>query len=126
MNKLNILRIIRAHIVAGGALAFALGALLAVVEGGNFEPIPVALGYTVVFLGDLSTHYSNDYFDVETDQHSKTKKFFAGKKILVTHPQFRSLAKTISLLLILFSNIFATIAVLFFGAPPEFFVIFNA
>lgn len=123
MEPLTLLRMIRLHIVAGGALAFSLGTLLAVAEGGTLEPLPVTLGYLVVLLGDLSTHYSNDYYDVETDKQSKTKKFFSGKKLLVTHPQLQSTAKTISLSLFTFSNILAAVVVLFFGAPTEFFVI---
>lgn len=122
MKFLNVLKMIRSHIVAGGMLAFSLGTLLGIIEGGVFKPAPVILGYIIVFLGDLSTHFSNDYFDAEIDEHAKAK-FFSGKKILVNHPQLRPAARNISLTLLVLSNVIATVIVLFFGAPTELLII---
>jgi 1,4-dihydroxy-2-naphthoate octaprenyltransferase len=122
----KILRIIRIHIVVGGALAFSLGALLALAGGGSFDLVPVFLGYAVVLLGDLSTHYSNDYFDVEVDKHIERRKFFAGSAVLVNNPNLRSLSRYISLSLLAFSNILAVGLVIFLGAPIEFFVVILA
>ena len=119
----KILKIIRVHIVAGGALAFSLGALLAVTSGGRLDPTHIALGYAVVLLGDLSTHYSNDYFDVDVDKYVERKKFFSGSTILVTNPRLRPLSKHISILLLVLSNILAAAIVLFIGAPMEFLLI---
>ena len=123
MNILNILKIIRIHIVVGGFLAFSLGALLAIAEGGNFKPTQFVLGYVVVFLADLSTHYGNDYFDVEIDKHIEQKKFFTGSRILVNNPNLRSISKSISLSLLLSSNILAVLLVVFFNFPTTFFII---
>jgi 1,4-dihydroxy-2-naphthoate octaprenyltransferase len=123
MSIPKLLRIIRIHIVLGGALAFSLGALLAIVGGGSFDPLRFVLGYAVMLLGDLSTHYSNDYFDVEVDKHIKQKKFFAGSAILVNNPHLRSISRSISVTLLLFSNILAVGLVLFLGAPLEFFIV---
>ena len=123
MNPLIILRIIHPHIVAGGILAYSLGVLLALVEGGTLNPLLIALGYGVVFLGDLSTHFGNDYFDVEMDAQIKTKKFFSNTKILVNNPQLRPLAKSVSLTLLALSIILSIVVVIFFGVPIEFFVI---
>jgi 1,4-dihydroxy-2-naphthoate octaprenyltransferase len=123
MSIPKILKIIRVHIVVGGALAFSLGALLAVAGDGTFDPARFVLGYTVVLLGDLSTHYSNDYFDVEVDKSIEQKKFFAGSGILVDNPDLRSLARRISLSLLAFSNVLAAMLVLFLGAPIEFFIV---
>jgi 1,4-dihydroxy-2-naphthoate octaprenyltransferase len=123
MKYLKILKMIRVPIVAGGLLAFILGVLLAVVEGGNFDPIKIMLGYSVVLFGDLSTHYSNEYYDVEIDKHLKTKKFLSIKHILVNNPQLRPLIKTISLALLLISIGISVLIVQFFGAPIEFFII---
>jgi 1,4-dihydroxy-2-naphthoate polyprenyltransferase len=123
MSIPKILKIIRVHIVVGGVLAFSLGALLAVADGGSFEPARFVLGYLVVLLGDLSTHYSNDYFDVEVDKYIKRKKFFAGSGILVGNPGLRPLSRRISLSLLAFSNILAVVLVLFLGAPLEFFFV---
>jgi 1,4-dihydroxy-2-naphthoate polyprenyltransferase len=121
MRLPNILRIIRVHIVAGGALAFSLGALLALASGGSFDPVIVVLAYVVVLLGDLSAHYSNDYFDVEVDRHIEQKKFFAGSAILVNHPNLRSVSKSISISLLVCANILAIAIFLFLGAPIEIF-----
>jgi len=127
MSIPNFLRIIRIHIVVGGALAFSLGALLAIVGGGSFDPTRFVLGYTVVLLGDLSSHYSNDYFDVEVDRYIEQKKFFAGSNILVNNPNLCSLSRYISISLLALSNILAVVLVLFLGAPIEvFFVILVA
>jgi 1,4-dihydroxy-2-naphthoate octaprenyltransferase len=123
MNPLIVLRIIRPHIVAGGILAYSLGVLLALVEGGTLNLPLIILGYGVVFLGDLSTHFSNDYFDVELDSQVKSKKFFSGKKILVNNPQLLPLTKNISLILLVLSIVLSAVVVIFFGAPIEFLVI---
>jgi 1,4-dihydroxy-2-naphthoate octaprenyltransferase len=126
MSVPKILRVIRLHIVAGGVLAFSLGALLAIVGGGSFDLTRVVLGYTVVLLGDLSTHYSNDYFDVEVDRYIEQKKFFAGSNILVSNPNLRSISRFISVALWMSSNLLAVLLVLFLGAPLEFFIIILA
>ncbi len=118
----KILRIIRIHIVIGGFLAFSLGALLAIVAGGSFNLIFFALSYVVVFLGDLSSHYSNDYFDVEVDKYIEQKKFFSGSNILVDNPDIRSLSRLISVALLISSNALAAILVIL-GAPIEFLII---
>lgn len=122
-NTTKILKIIRLHIVAGGVLAFSLGALLALANGGSFNPALVVLAYFVVLLGDLSAHYSNDYFDVEVDKHIEQKKFFAGSAILVNHPHLRSTVKSISVLLLVSANVLAVSMFLFLGAPIEIFLV---
>jgi 1,4-dihydroxy-2-naphthoate octaprenyltransferase len=119
----NILKIIRLHIVLGGFLAFSLGALLAVASGGTFNPVLFLLMYVVVLFGDLSTHYSNDYFDVEVDRRIEAKKFFAGSNLLVSHPELRPAAKSISIALLAASSAMAFLIVLFLGAPIEFLII---
>jgi 1,4-dihydroxy-2-naphthoate octaprenyltransferase len=126
MSIPKILRIIRVHIVAGGLLAFSLGALLAVVGGGNFDSARFVVGYFVVFLGDLSTHYSNDYFDVEVDRHVEQKKFFSGSNILVSNPNLRWLSRFVSVALLVSSNLLAIVLFLFLAAPIEFFVVILA
>jgi 1,4-dihydroxy-2-naphthoate octaprenyltransferase len=123
MKSLNILKIVRVHIVAGGFLAFSLGALLAIAGGGSFDPVRFVFGYVVVLLGDLSTHYGNDYFDVEVDKCIKQKKFFTGSGVLVKNPNLRSLSKFISLAFLVCSNVLATLVVVFLGLPLEFFIV---
>jgi 1,4-dihydroxy-2-naphthoate octaprenyltransferase len=122
-NATKLLKIIRVHIVAGGVLAFSLGALLALANGGSFNPALVVSAYVVVLLGDLSSHYSNDYFDVEVDKHIEQKKFFAGSGILVNHPNLRSASKSISVSLLVCANVLAVAIFLFLGAPIEIFIV---
>jgi 1,4-dihydroxy-2-naphthoate octaprenyltransferase len=120
---IKLLKMIRVHIVVGGFLAFLLGGVLAVVEGGSFDPARFVLGYTVMLLGDLSTHYSNDYFDVEVDRYIEQKKFFAGSNILVSNPNLRSIARVISVALLVASNLLAVGLVIFLDAPIEIFIV---
>ena len=123
MNVSNLIKIIRFHIVAGGFLAFSLGALLAIVGGGCFNLTSFVLGYVIVFLADLSTHYGNDYFDVEVDKYVAKKKFFSGSGILVNNPDLRLLSKFISLALLICSIVLATMTVVFFGFRIEFLIV---
>ncbi len=118
-----ILKIVRLHIVLGGVLAFTLGALLGLVNGGVFDPLQVTLLYAVVLLGDLSTHYGNDYFDFESDQYVERKKFFSGKNILVNNPKLRQITKNISITLLILSNAVALLAVILHVAPVELLII---
>lgn len=90
-NVGTLARVIRPHIVAGGLLGYLLGALLALNRGAPFNPVHLALGYAVVLAGDLSTHYSNDYHDVEIDRDSPPKAF-GRSSALVEHPGARSAA----------------------------------
>ena len=122
-TALKILRVIRLHIIAGGVLAFSIGALLAIVQGGIFRFEIVAFGYATVFFGDLSSHFSNDYYDVEIDKHSEKRKFFGGSKTLVENPSLRLLSRNISISLLIFSNFIAAASFFFLDAPIELFII---
>jgi 1,4-dihydroxy-2-naphthoate octaprenyltransferase len=122
---ISIFRIIRVHIVVGGFLAFLLGVLLAVLNKATFTLARVALGYLVVFFGDLSTHYSNDYFDAETKQTggSEKNKMFGGSSVLTEHPELRPLSLSIAIALMLLSIALAFISVSLYNVPKEFLVI---
>jgi 1,4-dihydroxy-2-naphthoate octaprenyltransferase len=78
----GLLRVVRVPILLGGALGCGLGALLGIAAGGVFNPLLFMLCYAVVALGDLSTHFSNDYFDVELDRVAP-RKTFGGSNLLV-------------------------------------------
>jgi 1,4-dihydroxy-2-naphthoate octaprenyltransferase len=80
-----LVRVIRGPILVGGALGYGLGLLLGLASGGVINPLLVALCYLVVALGDLSTHYSNDYYDVGLDRFSP-RKTFGGSNLLVGRP----------------------------------------
>lgn len=117
------MKMIRLHIVAGGILAFTIGALLALVNGGSFNPLRFAVFYAMIFFGDLSTHFSNDYFDVKQDSLRTAKGVFSGSNILVSDPQMRRPAREVSLALLVTSIIIAAIAVASGFAPVEFLLV---
>jgi 1,4-dihydroxy-2-naphthoate octaprenyltransferase len=123
MTSINIIKIIRLHIVVGGILAFLVGTLIAITQACTVELTKIVLAYGVVFFGDLSTHFSNDYFDFEIDKHKKTRKHFSGRKILVSRPDLRKKAKNISQILLITSILLALSAVIFFNAPILLLVI---
>ena len=116
LNTLNIcLSIIRRHIVIGGFLGYSVGVLLALNLGGTFTFPLILLSYLAVFFGDLSTHFSNDYYDVDLDRKA-LKKTFGGSNLLVKHPKIRPLAFRIALVLSLLSVLTSLIVVLVFSA----------
>jgi 1,4-dihydroxy-2-naphthoate polyprenyltransferase len=117
------LKMIRPHIVAGGFLAFTLGSLLAIANGGAFNPLSFLLFYSTIFFGDLSTHFSNDYFDVEQDRVARGKKFFSTDNILATNPQMLPSCKNLSISLLSISLFLASLAVIFQAAPIELLLI---
>jgi len=117
------LKIIRLHIVAGGLLAFTLGALLGLVNGGKFDPLHFALFYAVIFFGDLSTHFSNDYFDYEKDHYNRKKTVFSGSKHLLTNPSMLRPARNVSIVLLLVSVLLSTLSVALGFASVELLLV---
>jgi 1,4-dihydroxy-2-naphthoate polyprenyltransferase len=117
------LKMVRLHIVAGGLLAFTLGSLLALVNGGSFDALRFALFYMVVFFGDLSTHFSNDYFDVEYDRLNGRKTLFSGRKLLINNPNMLRPVHTISVALLSVSVLSAALAIALGIAPLELLLI---
>jgi len=122
-KAIGALRMIRPHIVAGGLLAFSLGALLAMLDKAAINPIRFVLGYLVISTADLSTHYSNDYFDSMANSRVKGEKTFGGSRILFERPELRPLARSIAIALMSLSIALASIFVLLCGAPSELLAI---
>jgi len=116
---LNLLKIIRLHIVLGGVLAFTLGLFLGLEDGGSFNFISTPLFYAIVFFGDLSTHFSNDYFDVDQDKYVGKFKFFSGRRILIKHPRLLPYARRIAITLLSISILIAALLVIFGLAQVE-------
>jgi 1,4-dihydroxy-2-naphthoate octaprenyltransferase len=117
------LEMIRLHIVAGGILAFTVGALLALANGGVFIPTHFIVFYTMIFFGDLSTHFGNDYFDVEADRLNPAKTALSGRKVLAANPHMMRPVRVISLSLLCLSLLSAVLAVTFQLAPVEFLLV---
>jgi 1,4-dihydroxy-2-naphthoate octaprenyltransferase len=116
------MKVVRPHIVAGGFLGYSLGVLLALLRGGAFDPAFFVLGYAVVFFGDLSTHFSNDYFDTDLDSKA-LRKTFGGSNALAGHPEARPLARATAVALSVLSLFTASAMVLRLGFPPALLVL---
>jgi 1,4-dihydroxy-2-naphthoate polyprenyltransferase len=71
----DLLGMIRVPILVGGVAGCVLGALLGLQEGGAFTLGRFALCYLAVGLADLSTHFSNSFYDVESDRFAESKTF---------------------------------------------------
>jgi 1,4-dihydroxy-2-naphthoate polyprenyltransferase len=111
------LKMIRLHIIVGGLLAFTVGALLGYVNGGFFNPTVFVVCYATVFFGDLSTHFSNDYFDVKQDKARNKKSLFSNRKVLIDNPEMLPFTKKIALVFLVTSLSISAFAVVFKIAP---------
>lgn len=91
MVDLRLLRVVRPHIVGGGFLGYMVGALFSLNTGGSVSWTRFVLGYLVVLFMDLSTHYNNDYYDVEIDRRAPSKPF-GSVNLFIEHPELRGSA----------------------------------
>jgi 1,4-dihydroxy-2-naphthoate polyprenyltransferase len=108
---------IRLHIVVGGLLAFTVGALLGLANGGTFNTVVFVVCYATIFFGDLSTHFSNDYFDVKQDKARLKKPLFSHHNVLVDNPQMLPSTKKLAVTLLAVSLLISALAVVFQIAP---------
>ena len=83
---LRMLRVIRPHIVVGGFLGYIAGILYALNNDGSINWNMFIAGYLIVFFMDLSTHFNNDYFDLEADRQAQFKPF-GNKNTFIEHPE---------------------------------------
>ena len=79
------LRVIRPHIVIGGILGYTLGVFYSSMKA-QIDLRVVLLGYFGMAFIDLSTHYSNDYYDIERDKEANWKPF-GSKNVLIREPE---------------------------------------
>lgn len=64
--------------------AYALGAFGALTQGYEFNKLLFWLGYSWIFLLEVATVFTNDYFDFQTDQQNKYfGPFNGGSRVLV-------------------------------------------
>ncbi len=115
-------KIIRPHIVVGGFLGYCLGVLLALVMGGEISPGKFFLGYGIIFFGDLSTHFSNDFYDVKINKDTPVKPF-GGSNILSTYHEVKPIAIKLALILSTVSILTAFILVYLFDFQPLIVII---
>lgn len=125
MNTDKLIKIIkmgRFQFIFGGFLYFCLGALFAVLLNTEFSLDKFLLGYAIFFTAHLSMHYSNDYFDLESDKYGKPSQFAGGSGILVENPELKNFAKKFSIILISSSLILAAAFTLIYSYPVWFFL----
>lgn len=77
-------RLGRPKFLLGGFALYGLGALAALTQGATFAPTEFWLGQLAVTMIQLTTHYSNDYFDYHADlaNHTPTR-WSGGSRVLV-------------------------------------------
>jgi 1,4-dihydroxy-2-naphthoate octaprenyltransferase len=123
MKLWDMIRLGRPHFLIGGVLLYSYGALIAALSGAKATPESFILGYLVLFFGQLSVSYSNDYFDMGVDRHKKRTLFSGGSGILQKDPSLAVFAKGFALALILLSMTAALISVMFFGFSQSFILL---
>lgn len=96
----RLLRVARPQFLITGLFLFVFGDSWAILLGAPFSLSRIILGYLVLLPAHLSISYSNDYFDVEVDQHGKPTFFSGGSGVLVNHPGLRKPAKWVAVVLI--------------------------
>lgn len=79
-----VVRLGRPKFLLGGVALFGLGTLLAYWMGFGFNARLYAWGQLAVSAIQLTTHYSNDYFDLEADRANRTPtRWSGGSRVLV-------------------------------------------
>ncbi len=96
----DLARMGRFRFLVAGALCFVLGALLALRWGAHADAGRVLLGYAIFGCGHLSVHYSNEFFDRETDRLGTAGVFSGGTGVLVARPELAPAARGIAICLI--------------------------
>lgn len=93
-------RLGRPKFLLGGVALYALGALVAMLHGAEFDPAAYWVGQLAVSAIQLMTHYSNDYFDYHADRANSTPtRWSGGSRVLVAGQLHRSVALRAALVL---------------------------
>ena len=75
-------RLGRPHFLAGGAIAFALGAAVARFEGRALSLVAYASAQAAITVFQLMVHYANDYYDRAGDALATPTLFSGGSGVL--------------------------------------------
>jgi 1,4-dihydroxy-2-naphthoate octaprenyltransferase len=117
-----VLRLARFHFLIPGFMLYLMGYLLALLGGVEYDSAKFILGYLIFGTAHLSVSFSNDYFDRHSDRNSFKTAFSGGSKVLVEHPELKSLALKLAVLLLcssIIANVFFTIV---YGYTFWFFI----
>ena len=118
----KIVKLGRFQFLLGGFLYFCIGALLAVLLNAEFSLNKFLMGYSILFTAHLSMHYSNDYFELEADEHGKPSMFAGGSGILVENPELKKFSKWFSIALLSLSLTIAALFTSLFSYSTWFFM----
>jgi 1,4-dihydroxy-2-naphthoate octaprenyltransferase len=99
----KILALGRLRFLSIGIALYTMGSLLALLSGAGFDAVRFAFGYLILFLGHLSVHYSNDYFDHEADRLNRSSATSGGSGILAENPELLRFSRQFGLTLALLS-----------------------
>jgi 1,4-dihydroxy-2-naphthoate octaprenyltransferase len=113
----NLIRVARLPFLVVGLAIFMVGALWAVLLGASFSPMRLLLGYLVILPAQLSVHFSNDYFDVDSDRPGRPTFISGGGGVLLEHPELREPVKRIALGLIITSLGIGFVFLWFYAYP---------
>jgi len=116
----KILKLARLHFLLSGIILYTIGALLAWANGFSITWDKFLFGYLIFFLAHLSLHFSNDYFDRESDAKSKPTALSGGTGVLVSDPELAPFALRMALVLLLGSGVTAVAFTLYYGYGPAF------
>lgn len=103
ISLMNWLKAIRLQFYPMSLIAYAAGAFGAQQSGYGFNPFVFWLGYSWLFLVEVSTVLSNDYFDYASDKQNRFYgPFTGGSRVIVNGLlSFRQISRGIGLALIL-------------------------
>ena len=118
----KVIKLGRPQYLVGNFLIFTMGALLAVLFSADFVLSKFLLGYSVLFTAHLAVHYSNDYFDFDTDHYNAPTAISGGSGILVENPELREFSKWFSIFLVGLSLALTAAFTIIFNYPLSFFL----
>ena len=116
----KLIRVARPQFLIASLALFIIGASWAILLGAPSSLPRMLLGYLIILPAHLSISYSNDYFDVEVDQHGNPTLFSGGSSILVENPHLRKPALWIAVALTFCSVILGILFLILYSYPIWF------
>ncbi|KYC45084.1 MAG: 1,4-dihydroxy-2-naphthoate octaprenyltransferase [Candidatus Methanofastidiosum methylothiophilum] len=107
-------------------VVYSLGALISYKFNGDFLSINYILGYLIIFLIELLTVFTNEYYDFETDKLNKNPtRFTGGSRMLVENKISIKELKTALLFVLLFLLILSgyLLKITFFSYQVSFLLV---
>ncbi len=113
----SLIKVARLPFLIAGLVLFLLGALVGANVGGRLLADSLLLGYLGVFAARLSVHFSNDYFDADTDMPGGESLIGGGSGVLRDYLEMRAPVRRIAIALICISLAAGSAFVLLYSLP---------